>query len=391
MVLLGKTGSGKSSLANTICGGQLFTINHTINSETSECKAINRSVSGRKLMVIDTPGFFDTDRPEEDLKPAIVRCITECAPGPHVFLIVLKVEKFTEHEQAVIEKICTYFTEDVLKYAVVIFTHGDQLPYGTQIEQFVQDNKLVSELVKKCGNRCHIMDNKYWNSNQKEEYRSNQLHMERLLQTIDMMMKVNDGSCYTNDMLQAMEKKIKEEEENIRLLPGKLSEAEIREMAKRRVFKKLLIRLTGIGVGVLLGAIFGMVVMIGVIMTALQESSKPVKLRNAVGKTAAVSAGMILGVGGTALGGGVVPAATALSVTGAAAATGAVKGALTGYDVAEGAETPKEAAMKTAEALKKDTQYYLDRTNQVWNEVIQPKSEASREEEEKSLLHDKLN
>ncbi|KAM4714728.1 GTPase IMAP family member 7-like [Anableps anableps] len=390
MVLLGKTGSGKSSLANTICGDQLFTINHTINSETSECKAITRSVSGRNLTVIDTPGFFDTDRPEEDLKPGIVRCITECAPGPHVFLIVLKVEKFTEHEQAVIEKICTYFSEDALKYAVVVFTHGDQLPDGMQIEEFASHNNLVSELVKKCGNRCHIMDNKYWNNNQKEEYRSNQLQMERLLQTIDMMMKENEGSFYTNDMLQAAEKQIKEEEENIRLLSGNLSEAEIREKAKTRVFDKILIRCTAVGTGVLLGAIFGMVVMVGAVLTVLQQSSKPVQLRNAVGKTVAASAGVIFGAGGTALAGGVGPAAiAAFSTTAAAAATGAVKGALTGYDVAEGAETPREAALKTAEALKNEAQVCLDTVNQLWNKVIQPKSEKM--EKEKSLLQNKRN
>ncbi|XP_014903949.1 GTPase IMAP family member 7-like [Poecilia latipinna] len=388
MVLLGKTGSGKSSLANTICGDQLFTTNHTINSETSLCKAITKSVGGRNLTVIDTPGFFDTDRPEEDMKPEIVRCLTECAPGPHVFLIVLKVEKFTEHEKAVVEKICTYFSEDVLKYAVVVFTHGDQLPDGAQIEEFVGDNKLVSELVKKCGGRCHIMDNKYWNNKPQEEYRSNPFQMERLLQTIDTLVTENEGKCYTNDLLQAAEEEIKEEEENIRLTSGSLPEADIREKAKRRVADRLLIRCTALGVGVLLGAIFGVVVMVGTVLTVLKESSKPVKLRKAVGKTVAASAGMALGIGGTALGGGVVPVATCLSVTAAVAATGAVKGALAGYDVAEGAETPKEAAQKTAEAVKNEAQVCLDTVHQGWSKVIQPKCEKS--EEEKSLLRDKL-
>ncbi|XP_008433462.1 GTPase IMAP family member 7-like [Poecilia reticulata] len=388
MVLLGKTGSGKSSLANTICGDQLFTTNHTINSETSLCKAITRPVGGRNLTVIDTPGFFDTDRPEEDLKPEIVRCITECAPGPHVFLIVLKVEKFTEHEKAVVEKICTYFSEDVLKYAVVVFTHGDQLPDGAQIEEFVGDNMLVSELVKKCGGRCHVMDNKYWNDKPQEEYRSNPFQMERLLQTIDTLVEGNEGKCYTNDLLQAAEEEIKEEEENIRLASGNLPEADIREKAKRRVADRLLIRCTALGVGVLLGAMFGVVVMVGAVLTVLQESSEPVNLRKAVGKTIAASAGMALGVGGTALGGGVVPAATCLTFTGAVAATGAVKGALAGYDVAERAETPKEAAQKTAEAVKNEAQVCLDAVHQGWNKVIQPKCEKS--EEEKSLLRDKL-
>ncbi|MED6247871.1 hypothetical protein ATANTOWER_019868 [Ataeniobius toweri] len=395
MVLLGKTGAGKSSLGNTICGDQLFTVSHSVNSETSKCKAITRSVSGRNLMVIDTPGFFDTDQSEEDLKPEIIRCITECAPGPHVFLIVLKVEKFTEHEQAVIKEICLYFSEDVLKYAVVVFTHGDQLPDGMQIEEFAGENKLVSELVKKCGDRCHVFDHKYWNNDQKEEYRNNQFQMERLLQTIDMMVGPNKDRCYTNDFLKAVKKEIQEEEENIRLLPGSLSEAEIGERAKTSVLEKLLITLSAIGVGVLLGAVFGVVVLVGGALTILKGTPKPVPLKKAMGETAAAIALTVLGAGGTAAVGGVGSATAVVGLTGTVvsgfATTGAVKGALIGYDVAEGAQTPEEAAHKTAESVKNEAQVYLDKAHQFWNKVIQPNSQASEEEEEKSLLGDKLN
>ncbi|XP_049895749.1 GTPase IMAP family member 9-like, partial [Epinephelus moara] len=127
IVILGKPGVGKSSLANTIFGEKLFKASHSLNSETRECQAETRSVNGRNITLIDTPAFFDTDKSEEELKPEIVRCITECAPGPHAFLIVLKVEKFIEQEQDVINKICQYFSEEVFKYASIVFTHGDQL------------------------------------------------------------------------------------------------------------------------------------------------------------------------------------------------------------------------------------------------------------------------
>ncbi|XP_054483213.1 uncharacterized protein LOC129116237, partial [Anoplopoma fimbria] len=179
------------------------------------------------------------------------------APGPHAFLIVLKVERFTEHEQAVITKINQYFSEEVLKYATVLFTHGDQLEEGQTIEDFVRGNELLSDLVKKCGGRCHVVDNKYWKNNQQDEYRNNQFQVKELLKTMDKITEANGGSYYTHEMLQAVEEKIKQEVELIRKSPGNMSEIDIREKAKDRANERLLIKLAGITTGALLGAVFG--------------------------------------------------------------------------------------------------------------------------------------
>uniref|UniRef100_A0A671UPI7 AIG1-type G domain-containing protein n=1 Tax=Sparus aurata TaxID=8175 RepID=A0A671UPI7_SPAAU len=249
--------AGKSSLVNTIFGEDAFKIYHTLKSRTRKCEAETRSVSGRSITLIDTPGFSDTDRSEEELKPEIVRCITECAPGPHAFLIVLKVERFTEQEQEVINKIQEYFSEEAFKYATVVFTHGDQLPEGETIEKFVQQNKRVSDLVKKCGGRCHFVDNKYWKEKPKNEYRSNQFQVEELLKTIDKMVTENNGGCYTNEMLQKVEQMIKQEEENIRQSSGNMTEEEIRGKAKARVFDRLFALGTDASLRTFLGVVMG--------------------------------------------------------------------------------------------------------------------------------------
>ncbi|XP_034412805.1 GTPase IMAP family member 7-like [Cyclopterus lumpus] len=272
MVILGKTGVGKSSLANTIFGEQLFKIGHSVNSETIKCQAVTKPVNERNITLIDTPGFFDTDRSEEELKAEILRSITEFAPGPHAFLIVLKVERFTEQEQAVITKIHQYFSEEVFQYATVLFTHGDQLPEGQTIEDFVHDNVPVRDLVTKCGGRCLVVDNKYWKNNQQEEYRNNQVQVKELFKTIDQMVKANKGRCYTNEMLQAVEERIMEEEQLIRQSSGNKSEGEIREEAKNNVFKWLWTKLAGIKASALWGALFGQVGMVRDIIAALTRT-----------------------------------------------------------------------------------------------------------------------
>ncbi|KAF7214624.1 GTPase IMAP family member 7-like [Nothobranchius furzeri] len=241
IVLLGKSRNGKSSLANVLFGETKFKVKNLNDSNTVTSDARTKCIKGRNLTLIDTPGFLDPGRTEKEVKPELTRCVAECAPGPHVFLIVLKVEKHTEHEKAVINNIREYFSGDALKYAVVVFTHGDQLPEGMKIEEFVDQSEELKELVEKCGGRCHVFDCKYWKNNDQEDaYRSNQLQMAELLNTIDKILMENTGGYYTNTILRDMEREIQEEERSIQETSQKMSKEEIRELAKSNVVRKQL-------------------------------------------------------------------------------------------------------------------------------------------------------
>ncbi|KAL4617189.1 GTPase IMAP family member 8-like [Arapaima gigas] len=157
LVLLGRRGSGKSSCGNTILGSKVFRTILSTTPVTTECEEHTATIHGRRVTVIDTPDFFDDSVP--DPKSHIQKCISMVGREPSVFLLVLQLGHFTEGEKKIVTQMQQEFGSKV-KNMIVVFSYGDDLEDVT-IEEFMKNTHPdLKDLVEKCGNRYHVLNNR---------------------------------------------------------------------------------------------------------------------------------------------------------------------------------------------------------------------------------------
>uniref|UniRef100_UPI0037E8F39A uncharacterized protein n=1 Tax=Semicossyphus pulcher TaxID=241346 RepID=UPI0037E8F39A len=160
IVLLGAKGSGKTSSLNTILSRE----NVQPQRRTAQCQAGTGVVFGRQLTVVDTPGwwmnYFCDETPVFDQREMVLS-LSLCPPGPHVFLLVIRVDRaFTETYRRAAQDHLQLIDQHVWRRVMVLFSFGDWLG-GTTAERCIEsEGEPLRWLVERCDNRYHVLNNK---------------------------------------------------------------------------------------------------------------------------------------------------------------------------------------------------------------------------------------
>ncbi|XP_070205721.1 GTPase IMAP family member 4-like isoform X2 [Littorina saxatilis] len=201
---IGRTGSGKSSVGNTILGSSAFAVSTgAFGSTTKECGVDMVVRKGKRIRVLDTCGMFDTTRPHEEVYAEIKKSHLMITPGPHAFLLVVPVEPFTKEHQETVSLLEGIFP-GFYSHTILVFSKADALgddarKRDIQLRENLQSMKELKTLVDKVSGRYVLLDNKEKDAGLLDD----QVH--HLLDMVHDLYEANQQHHYHSDAFRQAE------------------------------------------------------------------------------------------------------------------------------------------------------------------------------------------
>ncbi|CAB1344493.1 unnamed protein product, partial [Coregonus sp. 'balchen'] len=220
VVLLGRSGSGKSAAGNIILGREEFVSRPDITTAvTQDCQKRRALVAGRRVAVVDTPDWFRSEHPPDVVRSQLSSCVALSAPGPHAFILCVPVDQPAQAELQALGALEKVFGPGAVRtHTLVLFTHSDRLKErgkgGVEgVEKYISSQRRdLLELVERCGDRYHVMER---GSGGEEEEERKRRSVRELLEKVEQTVREGGGECFSCPLFQEAEDRVRERQKEI--------------------------------------------------------------------------------------------------------------------------------------------------------------------------------